>query len=92
MKNAIASAETDYTALMPDRKLDIRGLVCPYTFVKAKLAIESMKAGELLEVILDYSGAVQSISKAMTEHGHAVLRTEKIDNHDWILLLRKGSE
>ncbi len=34
------------------QELDIRGKVCPMTFVYTKLKLEEMKSGELLKVIL----------------------------------------
>ena len=77
---------------VPDKRIDIRGIVCPYTFVKAKLAIESMEIGQVLEILLDYEEASRSIPKAMTEHGHTLVSREKIADRDWILHIRKEKE
>jgi tRNA 2-thiouridine synthesizing protein A len=76
----------------PDKSIDIKGLVCPNTFVKAKLAIESMEIGQVLEIILDYEEASRSIPRSMIEHGHTLLRIEKITDRDWILLIRKEKD
>lgn len=76
----------------PDRVLDIKGLVCPYTFVKAKLAIEDMEVGEVLEIVLDYEEAFHNIPRSMRDHGHTVLKAEKINDTDWMLLVRKETE
>lgn len=73
-----------------DKKIDIRGLVCPITFVRAKLAIESMEPGEALEILLDYEEASRSIPKSMEDHGHKVLRAEKTGPKEWVLLIKKG--
>ncbi len=75
-----------------DKHIDIRGLVCPYTFVKSKLAIEGMDKGQVLEILLDSEEASQNIPKSMADHGHAVLRTEKINETDWIITVRKDQE
>ncbi|GBE01482.1 hypothetical protein BMS3Bbin06_00081 [bacterium BMS3Bbin06] len=75
-----------------DKKIDIRGLVCPYTFVKSKLAIESMDVGEVLEILLDYPEASRSIPKSMEDHGHKVLKVEKINDSDWVIVVRKETE
>lgn len=72
-----------------DRSINIKGLVCPYTFVKSKLAIEDMEVGEVLEIILDYEEASRSIPKSMEDHGHKVLKVEKINDTDWKILVRK---
>ena len=72
-----------------DRKLDIRGVVCPYTLVKSKLAVEDMEVGQVLEIILDYPEAAESIPKAMLNYGNSVLKVEKISPKEWIILVRK---
>ena len=42
-------------------KLDIRGKVCPMTFVYTKLALEKIGSGELLEITLDFPAAIKNI-------------------------------
>ncbi|MEC4676138.1 MAG: sulfurtransferase TusA family protein [Nitrospirota bacterium] len=78
--------------ILPDKKLDIKGLICPYTFVKAKLAIEAMEIGQVLEILLDYEEASRSIPKSMEDHGQTVLKVEKSNDTDWILLIRKDKD
>lgn len=75
-----------------DKSINIKGLICPYTFVKAKLAIEDMEAGQVLEILLDYEEASRSIPKSMEDHGHKVLKIEKINDTDWILRIKKVGE
>lgn len=75
-----------------DKKINIKGLVCPYTFVKSKLAIEDMEVGEVLEILLDYEEAARSVPKSMEELGQKVLKVEKINDTDWVLLIRKDKE
>lgn len=77
---------------IPDKKINIKGLVCPYTFVKAKLAIESMEVGQVLEILLDYEEASRSIPKSMEDHGQKVLKVEKVNDSDWVLVIRKDKE
>ncbi len=75
-----------------DKRIDIKGLICPYTFVKSKLAIEGMKVGEVLEILLDYEEASRSIPKSMEDHGQKVLKVEKINDTDWVIQVRKERE
>jgi tRNA 2-thiouridine synthesizing protein A len=82
----------DAEVLTVDKSINIKGLVCPYTFVKAKLAIESMEVGKVLEILLDYEEASRSIPKSMEDHGQKVLKVEKINDTDWKLLIRKDKE
>ncbi len=79
-------------SVVPDKHINIKGLVCPYTFVKAKLAVEAMDLGQVLEVLLDYEEAARSIPKSMEDHGQKVLKVEKINETDWVLQIRKEKD
>lgn len=79
----------DDVDIKADKKLDIRGEVCPYTLVKSKLAIEDIEVGQVLEIILDYPEAADSIPKAMLNYGNSVLKVEKINPKEWVILIRK---
>lgn len=78
--------------IIPDKTINIKGFVCPYTFVKAKLAIEDMEVGQVLEILLDYEEASKNIPKSMEDHGHKVLKVEKINDTDWIIQIRKEKD
>ena len=75
-----------------DKKINIKGLVCPYTFVKSKLAVEDLEVGQTLEILLDYEEASRNIPKSMEDHGQRVLKVEKINDTDWIIQIRKEKE
>ena len=75
-----------------DSKLDIKGVKCPYTLVKSKLAIEGIEVGQILEITLDYPEAADSIPTAMLNYGHSVIKVEKINPEDWIVLIKKEVE
>ena len=53
-----------------DRRLDLRGKVCPYPTLDTRLTLKKMAAGEVLEVITDYYPARQTISDLMRELGY----------------------
>ena len=74
------------------RKLDIRGKVCPMTFVYTKLALEKMNEGEIIEVLLDFPPAVENIPDSCRRQRLAeVLEIKKINRNKkvWRLNLRK---
>jgi tRNA 2-thiouridine synthesizing protein A len=75
-----------------DKNLDIRGVVCPYTLVKSKLAMEDIEVGQVLEIILDYPEASTSIPKAMHNYGHTVISVDKINDKEWIVVVKKEVE
>lgn len=74
------------------RRLDLKGEVCPYTFVKSKLAIEEMAPGELLEITVDYFPASTNIPRSMANEGHEVIETSKVNSTEWRIVVRKGQD
>ena len=52
--------------------LDVTGLRCPMTWVRTKLALERLAAGETLEVRLPPGEAVESVPRSAREAGHDV--------------------
>ncbi len=72
-----------------DRELDLKGEVCPFTFVKSKLILEQMEPGEVLKVILDYKPSVENVPKSMKEEGQEVLEVKQLDTNLWEVIVRK---
>jgi tRNA 2-thiouridine synthesizing protein A len=52
--------------------LDLRGVVCPLNWVKAKLALEDLSAGEEITLLLDPGEPVESVPRSAREDGHDV--------------------
>jgi len=55
------------------RVLDITAETCPMTFVRVKLAIERLGAGEILDVRLKGQEPLRNVPRSLAEHGHTVL-------------------
>jgi len=54
------------------RSLDITGLTCPMTWVRTKLELERMAAGEELEVRCGGGEALVNVPRSAREAGHSV--------------------
>ena len=54
------------------RTLDITGLRCPMTWVRTKLELERLAAGEALEVRCAPGEALENVPRSAAEAGHAV--------------------
>ncbi len=52
--------------------LDLTGVVCPLTWVRAKLALERIEPGEQLLVRLDAGEPLDSVPRSAREDGHEV--------------------
>ena len=76
-----------------DRFLDITDQVCPMTFVRTKLALEQMAAGEVLEVRLRAGEPLENVPRSTREMGHEVLSLEPENGSAYIyrLLIRLKS-
>lgn len=73
-----------------DLGLDLRGEVCPYTFVRAKLALEAMATGGVLVVLVDHEPATRTIPRSAVEWGQEVRAVEPgADPGTWRIVLVK---
>lgn len=75
-----------------DETVDITDVVCPVTFVKAKVALEELEVGQILAIHMNDGEPVQNVPRSIKEEGHAILRL--IDNEDgtYTLIVRKNEE
>ncbi len=82
----IINAPSDISA---DETFDLKGEICPYTFVKSKLMLEMMESGQILQVIVDNDESATNVPKSLTNEGNTVLGTEKINETDWMITVMK---
>ena len=75
-----------------DDQVDITDVVCPVTFVKAKVALEELDDGEILAVRMNDGEPVQNVPRSFKEEGHQILKL--LDNEDgtYTLFVRKVEE
>jgi len=71
-------------------ELDLRGEVCPYTFLKARLALESLPEGTVLRVVVDNVTSARDVPRSLAAAGHAVLASAATGNGAWAILTRRG--
>ena len=75
-----------------DREINIKGEVCPYTFVKSFLALEELEPGQVLRVIVDHLPAVENVPRSMAQEGNEVLEVARINDTDWSITIKKMGE
>ena len=75
-----------------DDQVDITDVVCPVTFVKAKVALEELDDGEILAVRMNDGEPVQNVPRSIKEEGHQILKL--LDNEDgpYTLFVKKVEE
>ncbi len=53
--------------------LDIRDDVCPMTFVKTRLLIEKMSAGDVATILLRGEEPIENVPASVAELGHTIV-------------------
>jgi len=81
---------TEGTETTTPIELDLRGVICPYNYVKTKLKLESMGAGQVLSVIVDDGEPIRNVPRSITEDGHTILKQEKFGNGFRVLIRKKS--
>lgn len=71
------------------KQLNLHGVACPLNFVKTKLALEGLEAGEHLEVILDEGDAMLNVPRSLKEEGHRVVKVESL-GETFRVIVKKG--
>lgn len=85
-----ANIEKAPCELRADAELDLRGVICPYNFVKTKLKLETMGAGQVLAVILDEGDPIRNVPRSVTDDGHLVLSQEPMEQAYRVMIRRRA--
>jgi TusA-related sulfurtransferase len=72
-----------------DYAVDVTDVVCPMTFVKAKVAMDGLEDGEVISIRMNDGEPVQNVPRSMKDEGHKILKL--LDNGDGTcdLIVRK---
>jgi len=71
-----------------DRELNLKGKICPYTFVESMLVLEEMENGQVLRIIVDYPPAACDVPQSLKGEGYEILEVMKINDTDWSISVR----
>jgi TusA-related sulfurtransferase len=69
--------------------VDITDVVCPVTFVKAKVALEELEDGDILSIHLNDGEPVQNVPRSIKEEGHKILKLNDNGDGTYDLIVRK---
>ena len=73
-----------------DEEMDARGLPCPMPLLRAKLALNGMAAGKVLQVLATDAGSQRDIASFCQLAGHQLLHQEQTAEGVFVYLIRKG--
>jgi TusA-related sulfurtransferase len=71
--------------------LDLSGEVCPFTFVRTKLALEELPRGARLRVLVDHEPATRNVPRSAGEWGQKVLSVAPVAPGRWEIWIEKGT-
>ncbi len=80
------------SADQPNTELDLRGVICPYNFVKTKLKLEAMEQGQILSVLLDDGDPIRNVPRSVSNEGHTIIAQDRIEGSYRILIRRREDE
>ena len=84
---ATASAAEEKT---PEAHLaDLRGVACPMNYVKAKLQLEKISIGEILEIILDDGEPVRNVPASFSNDGQEVIDIHPYDSEHFKVRVKR---
>jgi TusA-related sulfurtransferase len=72
-------------------ELDLRGEVCPFTFVRTKLCLEELPAGARLRIVVDHEPASRNVPRSLREWGQTVLSVAPTSDGAWSIEVVKKS-
>ena len=72
-----------------DDIVDITDVVCPVTFVKAKVALEELDEGQVLSIRMNDGEPVQNVPRSIKEEGHQILKLDDNEDGTYTLYVKK---
>ena len=72
-----------------DDMVDITDVVCPVTFVKAKVAMEELDEGQILSIRMNDGEPVQNVPRSIKEEGHQILKLDDNEDGTYTLYVKK---
>ncbi len=91
MKANLGNTESSLQ-LQADAELDLRGVICPYNFVKTKLKLETMLAGQILAVLLDEGDPIRNVPRSVSDDGHIVLSQEPLAQFYRVMIRKRADD
>ena len=71
-----------------DKELNLKGKICPYTFIETMLTLEEMEPDKVLRVIIDYPPSACEVPRSLKNEGYEILEVRPIDGTDWAIIVK----
>lgn len=70
--------------------VDITDVVCPMTFVKAKVALEELDKGQIIKIWLNEGEPLLNVPRSLKDDGHKVLDVQKGEQGTYLVWVEKN--
>lgn len=70
--------------------LDLKGTPCPLNYVKAKIFLENLEKGDIVEILLDEGEPIENVPKSLENDGHKILSIEREGNFYRVKVEKNG--
>lgn len=67
--------------------IDLRGISCPTTFLKAKLALDRFDTGDIVEILVDQGEPSLSVPRNLKLEGHRLVESGERDGY-WVVTVQ----
>ncbi|ACO04466.1 MAG TPA: hypothetical protein DEP48_06910 [Persephonella sp.] len=68
--------------------LDLRGVECPFNYVKAKMKLKEMDTGSILVLTIDGEESIRSVPQSIRDDGHEIIDIQE-ENGYYTVVVRK---
>ncbi|MDR0886740.1 MAG: sulfurtransferase TusA family protein [Clostridiales Family XIII bacterium] len=72
-----------------DEYADITDVVCPMTFVKAKIALEELDDGQIISIKMNAGEPVQNVPRSIKDEGHQIIKLLHNEDETYQLIVKK---
>jgi len=69
--------------------LDLRGVECPFNYVKAKYKLREMETGGILVITLDGGESIRSVPQSLRDDGHEIIDIQEEKDGSYVVVVRK---
>ncbi|MBU6425711.1 MAG: sulfurtransferase TusA family protein [Rhodospirillales bacterium] len=73
-----------------DKAIDITAETCPMTYVRTRLALDVLQAGQILLVKLKGEDPLRNVPRAAADQGHELLDLLEQPDGTHVLVIQKG--
>ena len=75
-----------------DKVIDLRGMSCPWSILKAKSQLIAMKPGEVLEVLASDPMMFEDFPKVLGQSGHHLVEINRLPDYSRLYVKRGQKE